>query len=172
LQTLVARSADPLKSAVISVTRFQAGTAYNVIPADATLAGTVRTFDPKLQDMIEAGIARIATGVAEALGATALVEYRRGYPATVNHAREAALAAEIADKVVGAEQVERDPAPVMGAEDFAFMLERRPGCYIWLGQGGGPSKAMVHNPGYDFNDAVLPIGASWFANLVETLMPR
>lgn len=172
LQTLVARSADPLKSAVVSVTRFDAGKAYNVIPADVKLGGTVRTFDPKIRDMIEAGMARIATGVAEAMGGGADVVYRRGYPATVNHERESALAADVAAKVVGEDRVVRDPEPVMGAEDFSFMLEQRPGCYIWLGQAGGPSKAMVHNPGYDFNDAVLPVGASWFANLVETLQPR
>src|SRR5690606_14226839 len=105
-------------------------------------------------------------------GATAVSTYRRGYPATVNPEKEAGIAAEIAATVVGEDNVVHDAPPVMGAEDFAFMLNERPGCYIWLGQGRGADDAMVHHPKYDFNDSVLPIGASWFATMAETRLKR
>ena len=172
LQGLVSRFTDPLDSAVVSVTKFIAGTAFNIIPETATLGGTVRTLREATRERLERQIADVAEGIAASFGAEAAVEYRRGYPVTVNHAEESKLAAEIAAKVVGAENVVADAPPTMGAEDFSFMLNERPGCYIWLGQGGGPSKSMVHNPTYDFNDEVLPIGASWFAGLAETLLPR
>lgn len=172
LQSLVSRSTDPIDTAVLSITMFHAGAAYNVIPDTATFGGTVRTFNPKVQDMIEAGMQRIASGVAEAMGATATVDYRRGYPATVNHDRETDLAAGVAGAIVGPENVRTDVDPTMGAEDFAFMLNRKPGCYLWLGQGGGRSDANVHHPEYDFNDDVLPVGASVLARLVEELQPK
>ncbi|MEQ9123364.1 MAG: M20 aminoacylase family protein [Alphaproteobacteria bacterium] len=172
LQSLVSRSKDPLKSAVVSVTMFKAGAAYNVIPDTATLSGTVRTFDAKVQDRIEAGMKAIAEGFATGLGGSVEVDYRRGYPATVNHDRQTDLAAEVAAGVVGKENVRQDVSPTMGAEDFSFMLNEKPGCYLWLGQGGGPSEANVHHPQYDFNDKVLPIGASLLARLVEDLQPK
>ena len=115
-------------------------------------------------------MAEIATGVARSFGAEVEFSYRRGYPVTENAEEPARIAAEAA--VVGADNVVRGAPPTMGAEDFSFMLDERPGCYIWLGQAGGPSQAMVHNPTYDFNDEVLPIGASWFAALIESQMPR
>ena len=172
LQGLVARFTDPLDSAVVSVTKFIAGTAFNIIPDTAMLGGTVRTLEAKTQDRIERQIAEVAQSIAASFGAQAKVDYRRGYPVTVNHVQQSKLAADVAAKVVGAENVVADTPPTMGAEDFSFMLNERPGCYIWLGQGGGPSQSMVHNPTYDFNDAVLPVGASWFASLAETLLPR
>jgi hippurate hydrolase len=172
LQPLVSRNTDPLDNAVVSVTRISGGTAYNVIPREVQLAGTARTFRPATRDAIEAGIRRVAEGVAAAFGARAEVDYRRNYPATLNHAAQADFAASVAAKVVGEPGVIRDFEPSMGAEDFAFMLEKRPGCYAWIGQAGGPSGCMVHNPRYDFNDEILPLGASYWATLVETALPR
>ena len=167
-QTLISRNADPLDSAVISVTQLHAGSAHNVIAEQAKLGGTVRTFRAATQDMIEQGMERIARGIGDAFGAQVDFDYQRGYPATVNHDEQAAVASRIASDVVGHENVRTDEEPVMGAEDFSFMLLQRPGAYLWLGQAGGPSACMVHNPRYDFNDEVLPIGASLFANMVET----
>jgi len=172
LQGLVSRATDPLDSAVLSVTKFHAGSAYNVIPGEARLAGTVRTFRPETRDRLEQGIGTVARAIATSMGGTAELEYRRGYPATINHAHETERAASVAAEVFGAENVVRDADPTMGAEDFSYMLNARPGAYVWLGQSGGPSGCMVHNPRYDFNDAVLPLGASFFATLVERLMPR
>ncbi|NNG03208.1 MAG: amidohydrolase [Inquilinus sp.] len=171
-QTLVSRRTDPLDSSVISVTQVHVGSADNVIAEEAALSGTVRTFKPETQDMIEGGMARICKGVGEAFGAEIEMNYDRGYPATVNHPEHAALAADIAGSVVGPDKVRRDVEPVMGAEDFSFMLLERPGAYLWLGQAGGPSGCMVHNPRYDFNDNVLPVGASLFATLVETRLKQ
>jgi hippurate hydrolase len=172
LQSLVSRSKDPIETAVISTTMFHAGAAFNVIPEEAELSGTVRTFNPKVQEIVEAGMKRIAEGISAAMGGTADVDYRRGYPATINHKREADMAANVAASIVGPENVRRDVDPTMGAEDFAFMLNEKPGCYLWLGQGGGSSTENVHHPQYDFNDKVLPIGASVLAKLVEDLQPR
>lgn len=167
-QSLISRNADPLDAAVISVTQLHAGSAHNVIAEEATLGGTVRTFRPETQDMIQEGMERIGKGICQAFGAEFAFDYRRGYPATVNHEAQAALAAEIAAGVVGADNIRKNVEPVMGAEDFSFMLQKRPGAYLWLGQAGGPSSCMVHNPRYDFNDEVLPVGASVFATMVET----
>jgi amidohydrolase len=166
LQTIVSRNRKGTDALVISVTVIQAGTADNIIPETGHFQATVRTFDPKVQDMVERRCTEIVQGVAQAMGVQARVEYLRGYPATVNHDAETAfamdVAAEVAPEVVSCE-------PVMGAEDFAFMLARRPGAYLFLGQGEGPT---VHHPRYDFNDAVAPVGASWFARLVERAQPR
>ncbi|WP_445679743.1 M20 aminoacylase family protein [Radicibacter daui] len=167
LQTLVSRTTDPLDSAVISVTKLNAGSAHNVIADNAVLGGTVRTFKPATRDAMEAGIRRVAENVAMAFGASAEVEYRRNYPPTINEKLATETAARAATRVVGEENVLRDLAPSMGGEDFAFMLEAKPGNYIWLGQAGGPSACNVHNPKYDFNDALLPLGASYWAALVE-----
>ncbi len=167
-QSLVSRNTDPLDAAVISVTQVHAGSAHNVIAEQALLTGTVRTFKPATQDMIEEGMQRIAKGICDGFAAEVDFNYRRGYPATVNHEEQAAFAFRTARDVVGAENVHSDAEPVMGAEDFSYMLLQRPGAYLWLGQAGGPSACMVHNPRYDFNDEVLPIGASLFANMVET----
>ena len=172
LQSLVSRSKDPIETAVISITMFHAGAAFNVIPEEAVLSGTVRTFNPEVQDMIEAGMKRIAEGIASGMGGSADVDFRRGYPATVNHEAQTQLAADVAGRIVGPENVRNDVDPTMGGEDFAFMLNEKPGCYLWLGQGGGASSENVHHPQYDFNDSVLPIGASVLARLVEELQPK
>ena len=171
-QTLVSRTADPVRAAVISTTMFHAGTAHNVIPDTAALTGTVRTFDPDLRDALEAGMARIAEAVAGAMGGSAAFRYERGYPATVNHERETELAAAAAVETVGEAKVDRSVDPVMGGEDFSFMLLERPGAYVWLGGGRTDSDPGLHHPRYDFNDEVLPVGASYFANLVEMRLPR
>jgi amidohydrolase len=171
LQTIVARNADPIDRAVVSITQFHAGDADNVIPHTASLGGTARSFTPAMQDLIERRIGEIARGIAQALEVAAEVAYERGYPATVNSEAETELAAAAAVAVVGADKVDRAPNPVMGAEDFAFMLEHRPGSYIFIGNGGDDEAPMVHHPEYNFNDDALPYGASYWAKLVEHLLP-
>jgi hippurate hydrolase len=173
LQTIVARRVDPLESAVISVTQFHAGTAENVIPDEAMLLGTVRTLTPGVQDIVEGAMRRVVETTAAAHDAVAEFTYRRGYPPTVNHAEQARRAARAAETVLGAGRVHRDMPPVMGGEDFAFMLLDRPGAYLKLGQAAGDKGARgVHTVGYDFNDDLLPVGASFFAGLVEQELPR
>jgi hippurate hydrolase len=167
LQTLVSRTLDPVESAVVSVTQFHAGTTHNVIPGEARLAGTVRSFEPAVQAQMEAGLKRTVEGIAAAMGADATIRYGHGYPATVNHAGQVAEAAAAAAEVVGRDNVDAEAPPVMGAEDFAFMLQAVPGAYVWVGQAGGPSACGVHNSRYDFNDDILPVGASLFARLAE-----
>jgi amidohydrolase len=170
LQSLVSRQTDPLDSAVISITKLHAGSAYNVIPAEATLAGTVRSFRPETRQAMEHSVTRVAQNVAAAFGATAEVVYRRGYPPTINDAGATTIAAGVAGQLVGEDNVVWNADPSMGAEDFSYMLEQKPGSYIWMGQGGGPSACMLHNTRYDFNDAILPLGASYWSRLVETVL--
>ena len=171
LQTIVARNADPIDRAVVSITQFHAGHTDNVIPQTATLGGTARSFSPEMRALIERRLGAIARGVGEALGVEVAVTYERGYPPTVNSEAETELAARAAAAVAGEANVDRAPAPVMGAEDFAFMLERRPGSYVFIGNGGGEDAPMVHHPAYDFNDEVLPFGASYWSQLVEQILP-
>ena len=168
LQTVVSRNVAPVETAVVSVTRIQGGDAYNVIPQSALLGGTVRAFSRKVMDQIGEAVRRIATGVAAGLGASAEVDLRWGFAPTVNDASEAEFAARICAELVGAERVERHPPLIMASEDFSFMLEKVPGCYVNIGNGEGESGCEVHNPGYDFNDRALPLGAAFFARLVET----
>ncbi len=167
LQTIASRNVDPLDSVVVSVTRFEAGTANNIIPQSAWLNGTVRTLNAATRDAVEKRIHEIVAGVAAAGGATARVEYRRGYPPTVNHGPQTDFAAEVARKVAGHSHVDPNAPPVMGAEDFSFMLEARPGAFIFIGNG---DSAMLHHPAYDFNDAALPYGMSYWVELVETAL--
>ena len=167
LQSIVARTMDPLEAGVVSVTKIHGGDAFNVIPQAVELAGTVRTFKPEVRETIAAGIERIATSTAAALGARARVTVEGRFPATVNTAEETARAEAAAQAVVGAERVHNDLAPCMGSEDFAYMLRARPGSYVWIGNGAGAGGCFLHNPGYDFNDEVLPVGASYWATLVE-----
>ena len=167
LQTIASRNVDPLDACVVSVTRFEAGAASNIIPQSAWLNGTVRTLQAATRDLAEKRIREIAAGLAAAAGGTARVEYRRGYPATVNHAAQTEFAAKVARKVVGESRVDSNVAPVMGAEDFSFMLEARPGAFIFLGNG---DSAQLHHPAYDFNDAALPYGMSYWVELVETAL--
>jgi hippurate hydrolase len=150
----------------------RAGSAYNVIPDEATVSGNVRAYRTEVMDKIEAGMRRICAGVGTQFGAAAHLDFRRNYPPLVNHAREAALAMDAAADVVGEANVERDGPPRMASEDFSFMLEARPGAFVFLGNSEGEGGCDVHNPRYDFNDAILPIGASWFARLVERNLPK
>ncbi len=169
-QALVSRDTDPVDTAVVSFTVIKGGSAFNVIPDEVTISGTVRSFKPETRDALEIGLARVASNVAAAFGAIATVSYHRSYPATINSVTESEFAAAVATKLVGPERVARSLAPSMGAEDFAFMLQCRPGCYVWLGQGGGPDSCMIHNPRYDFNDRILVTGASYWALLAETAL--
>ncbi len=166
LQSIASRNLDPVKQLVVSVTSFETDSkAHNVIPQKVTLRGTVRTLDPAVRDMAEKRLKEIAEHTAAAFGATARVNYMRGYPIMVNSEEQTQFAAEVAEKVAGA----CNPAPlIMGGEDFAFMLEARPGAYILVGNG---DTAMVHHPKYDFNDEAIPAGCSWWAEVVESRMP-
>jgi len=172
LQTVVSRNAPPVETAVLSVTKIHAGDAYNVIPQTAQLAGTVRAFSREVMTLVETSMKRIVKGVAEAFGASAEMDFRFLFPPTVNDAREAEFAAGICAELVGAQNVERDPPLLMGSEDFSLMLEMIPGCYINIGNGVGEGGCEVHNPAYDFNDAALPLGVSFFARLVETRLAK
>ena len=170
LQTIVSRSTDPLDALVVSVTQIHAGNSWNAIPDDAVLRGTTRSLRSEVQQGLEAAIRRVAEGVAAAHGAHADVHYEYGYPSTINSAAEAELAAAAAIATVGAGNVERNPNPTMGAEDFAFMLQMRPGCYVWIGNGPGEGSCLLHNARYDFNDEILPVGASYWVNLVQSIL--
>jgi hippurate hydrolase len=172
LQSIVSRNVDPLDSAVLSITRFHAGDAYNVIPDEARVGGTVRAFRPEVQDTVEAAMERLCSGTGTAFGMQATLDYRRGYPPTVNTAAEAQHCVETAVGLVGANQVRTDMNPSMGAEDFAYFLRARPGCYVWIGNGLGEGGCMLHNPHYDFNDAAIPYGGGMLATLVEQKLAR
>ena len=167
LQTIASRGVDPMKQVVVSVCTVQTdSTAHNVIPQVVKLKGTVRTMDPSVQDYVERRISEIVTGTATALGASATVNYQRGYPVTVNATENTQHAVEVAKAVSG--KVDDNTAPLMGAEDFSFMLNARPGAYIFLGNG---DTAMVHHPAYNFDDNAIPFGSSWYAGMVEARMP-
>jgi hippurate hydrolase len=173
LQTIASRNVSPLDAVVVSVCSMQTsqiGT-FNVIPDDVRLVGTVRTFREDTRVLAERRIAEIAAGVAAALGASAQTHYRRHHPATVNSEREAAFAAQVGEHVFGAANVIRNAEPTTGSEDFSYMLQVRPGAYVWLGHGGGPSGCHLHNPNYDFNDEITPLGAGYLAALVEEALP-
>ena len=168
LQQIVSRNVDPIDNAVVSITLFHAGTTDNVIPQTALLRGTARSLKPEVRDLLERRIGEIATGVAALHGARAKVDYQRDYPVVVNHARETDVAAAVARDVVGEGKVDPATPPVMGGEDFSFMLLKRPGAFIFMGNG---DSAGLHNPRYDFNDKAIPFGASYWVRLVETTMP-
>ena len=173
VQSIVSRTMDPLDCAVISICQFHAGEASNVIPETAELHGTVRTFKPEVQDMVEARLHQIVRSVAEAHGTHAELSFQRGYPPTVNHAEQTERAARAAAAVLGESKVQRNAPPRMGAEDFSYMLLARPGCFIGIGQGdGGRHSVSLHNPRYDFNDDLIPLGSSLFARLAEQELPR
>ena len=143
----------------------------SVIPAHAKLVGTVRTFRPATQDMIERRLSELVPSIAAAFGATATLKYERVYPATINHAAQAEFATAVAEALIGPDNVVRNLEPSMGSEDFSFMLLEKPGAFARLGQGGGESGCFLHNSKYDFNDAVIPLGAGYLAALAETAMP-
>ncbi|WP_313561292.1 M20 aminoacylase family protein [Diaphorobacter nitroreducens] len=173
VQGIVSRNVRPLESAVISLCAVQAGDlgAFSVLPGTATLVGTVRTFDPAVQEMVERRIKELCNAIALGFGATATVRYERIYPATINTESDARFAGDVAASLVGEENVDRDLEPSMGAEDFSFMLQARPGAYLRLGQGMGAGNSTLHSSRYDFNDDVLPLGAALHAGLVEQAMP-
>lgn len=168
-QGIVARAVDPLKNAVISICAIHSeGVAGNVIPQTVHMKGTVRTLDPAVQDLIEARLKTLVPSIAEAYGAKAVLHYERGYPVTRNAEAQTAFAAKVAEGVAGAGRVNLDVPPVMGAEDFSYMLNARPGAFIFIGNG---DTAGVHHPAYDFDDSVIPYGCSYWARLAETAMP-
>lgn len=167
IQTIVSRNVDPMKQLVISVCTVETdSTAHNVIPQVVKMKGTVRTLDPKVQDFVETRLAEVVEGTALALGARADLQYQRGYPVTINAPENTGFAAEVAAAVSG--RVDTDTPPLMGAEDFSFMLNERPGAYIFLGNG---DTAMVHHPAYNFDDNAIPFGSSWYAGMAEARMP-
>ncbi|HAL37033.1 MAG TPA: amidohydrolase [Polaromonas sp.] len=184
VQSIVSRNVKAMDNAVVSVCAMQAGDlgAMSVVPGNATLVGTVRTFKPEIQELIERRLRELCTSVAQGFGATATVKYERLYPATINSPAEYALAAAVADQLVGPENVVHNLEPSMGAEDFSFMLKVKPGAYLRLGQGeqlpdgkggsvGGVGSHFLHNSCYDFNDSILPLGAALFAGIVERSLP-
>ena len=168
LQSIVSRNLDPSVVAVVSVTQFHSGDAYNVIPATARLSGTVRTFTIEAMETVEERMGALAHSVAAAYGAQANVDFRTIFHPVVNDAESTEVAASVCAELVGTEQVHRDLPPGTGSEDFSFMLEEAPGCYLLIGNGDGETLRPVHNPGYDFNDDALALGASFFARMVET----
>ncbi len=172
LQSIVARNVSPLQSSVVTIGSIHGGNAHNVIPETVRMLGTARWFDPSVADALEQGVLRLSRGIAESFGATADARFERIYPATVNDADAMGMARAAASSVVGAGRVEEMEFPTMGGEDFSFMLEAKQGAYIMLGTASGKADAGLHHPRYDFNDEVLPTGASYWATLVEQQLPR
>jgi amidohydrolase len=172
LQSVVSRTISPFDTAVVSVTQIHGGDAYNIIPEDVQIRGNCRSYRTEVMDQIEATIRRVAENTAAAYGTTARLDFRRGYPPLVNHARETEIACDAAALVVGEPNVDRSGAPRMASEDFSYMLEARPGAFIFLGNGDSEGSCDVHNPRYDFNDEILAVGASYFARLVETTLAK
>jgi len=173
LQTIASRNANPLDAVVVSVCSMETSQTgvFNVVPDSVKLVGTVRSFRPQTRDLAEVRIREIVAGISGAMGGSAEIAYTRGYPATINTEREAAFAAKVGERVFGKSNVFTDAEPTMGGEDFSYMLQARPGAYVFLGQGGGPNGCYLHNPGYDFNDEVIPLGAGYLAALAEESMP-
>ncbi len=173
LQTIASRNVNPVDSVVVSVCSMQTSQfgAYNVIPDAVKLMGTVRSFRPETRDLAEQRLRELVDGIARAMGGSAEITYRRGYPATVNSEREAQFAAKVGEKIFGAENVVTDGDPNMGGEDFSYMLQARPGAYVLLGQGGAATGCFLHSAKYDFNDEVIPLGAGYLAALVEEALP-
>ena len=167
LQSIVARNVDPLEAAVVSICQFNAGSTDNVIPQTARLSGTARSLTPEVQDLVEARLREVVEGTAKIYGAEVKLLYKRNYPVTKNHAQQTAFAAAVASQVVGSERVNAAVPPVLVAEDFSFMLNARPGAFIFVGNG---DSAGLHHPSYNFNDEAIPIGTSYWVKLAETAM--
>ena len=172
LQMIASRNVHPLEGAVVSVTQIHGGDTWNVIPETVILRGTTRSFNPMVRDQIEPAIRRIADGACSSCGAQMKLRYERRYPPTVNHVQETEIAASAAASLVGGNNVKRDLLPSMGAEDFAYFLEQKPGAYIWIGNGSAENGRMLHSPHYDFNDAILPLGASYWVRLAESVLAK
>lgn len=177
-QTIVSRNVNPLEPAVLSLTQIHSGSATNVIPDDAKLIGTVRTFSTEVLDLIEARMEKIAISTAAAFDAEVDFKFKRNYPPLINHEKETQFAIQVMRDLVGSEQVNAQVEATMGAEDFAYMLQHKPGCYVFLGNGDGNHRSAghglgpcnLHNPSYDFNDDLLPIGASYWVRLVQSFL--
>jgi len=167
LQSIVARNVDPLEAAVISICMFQAGHTDNVIPQHAVLRGTARSLTPEVRELLHKRIGEVVEGTARMYGASAKITYTNGYPVVVNHERQTAFAADVAREIAGKDKVDIDVPPVMGAEDFAFMLQERPGAFIFVGNG---DSAGLHHPAYDFNDEAIPVGTSYWVRLAESAL--
>jgi amidohydrolase len=167
IQSIVSRNVDPLKSAVVSICMFQAGHTDNVIPQTAHLRGTARSLSADVRNLLEVRLREVVEGTAQLYGAKAKLTYRRGYPVLRNHERQTAFAVSVASGVVGSDRVDQAAAPVMGAEDFSYMLDSRPGAFIFVGNG---NSAGLHHPAYDFNDEVIPVGTSYWVKLVESAL--
>jgi hippurate hydrolase len=163
----VARNVDPLEAAVISICMFQSGFTDNVIPQHAKLRGTARALKPEIRELLQKRIGEVIEGTARLYGATAKITYTNGYPVVVNHERQTAFAAGVAGEIAGKDKVDTNAPPVMGAEDFAFMLQERPGAFIFVGNG---DSAGLHHPAYDFNDEAIPVGTSYWVRLAETAL--
>ncbi len=170
LQTIVARNVNPCESAVVSVTQIHAGDAWNIIPDDAVLRGTIRSFSAETQDLVERAIERLCAGIGSAFGAQISVSFDRCYPPTINSVAETEICRRVAREVLGTDKVRENELPSMGAEDFAYLLRERPGCYVWLGNGSGAGGCTLHNPHYDFNDEILSIGVSYWVRLVTEVL--
>ena len=168
LQSVVSRNVDPLKSAVVSICMFRAGNTDNVIPQTVQLRGTARSLAPEIRDLLEKRLPVVVESTATAYGAKAKLTYKRGYPVLVNHDKQTEFAASVASQIAGQDKVDTGLPPMMGAEDFSFMLNARPGAFIWIGNG---ASAGLHHPSYNFNDEVIPFGTSYWVKLVETALP-
>jgi hippurate hydrolase len=172
LQTIVSRNMEPIQGGVVSIGHISGGDAYNILPERVVMKGTARWFRPQVGKIIEEGVHRLATGIAHSFGAKAEVKFSRHAPATVNEVDATAIAVDAAKVIAGAGKVKHMPMPTMGGEDFAYMLEAKQGAYLMLGGGRGPDEPLLHHPKYDFNDAILPIGSSWYSTLVEKRLAR
>jgi amidohydrolase len=179
-QTIITRNKSPIDSSVLSITQIHAGSATNVIPDEAALIGTVRTFTTEVLDLVESRMRTIAEHTASAFDATVDFRFKRNYPPLINHAKETAFAVEVMKSIVGEDKVNAQIEPTMGAEDFAFMLQEKPGCYVFIGNGEGAHRdgghglgpCNLHNPSYDFNDELLPLGATYWVRLAEAWLGK
>ena len=169
-QSIVSRYIDPQEPVVLSVTQFHGGDAYNVIPNEIEIKGTVRCFSTKVQASIEKQMENLTSSICSAYGATYEFEYQQRYPPTINSAEEVETSLKVMNEISDESMINTSPSPSMGSEDFAFMLQEKPGSYIWIGNGDGEGSCMLHNPGYDFNDEILPIGATYWVNMAEEIL--
>ena len=172
LQTIVSRNMEPIQGGVVSIGHISGGDAYNILPERVVMKGTARWFRPQVGEMIEQGVHRLATGIAASFGAKAEVKFSRHAPATVNDEDATTIAVAAAETIAGIGKVKHMPMPTMGGEDFAYMLEAKQGAYLMLGGGRGKDEPLLHHPKYDFNDAILPVGSSWYSTLVERHLAR
>ena len=169
-QSIVSRYIDPQEPVVLSVTQFHGGDAYNVIPNEIEIKGTVRCFSTKVQASIEKQMENLTSSICSAYGATYEFEYQHRYPPTINSAEEVETSLKVMNEISDESMINTSPSPSMGSEDFAFMLQEKPGSYIWIGNGDKEGSCMLHNPGYDFNDEILPIGATYWVNIAEEIL--